>query len=106
MIIMSEDLCVDNFLEIIKSDKLEDLITNIRTSKAEISLLKICDYILTHKREWNNVIKEIAPQLREYDLAYEDYTELNKEGEDFVISVISYTICKEEWEEEKQIKGW
>lgn len=103
---MSEDLGTDNFLDIIKSDKLEDLITNIRVSKTGISLLKICDYILTHKREWNNVVKEIVPQLREYDLADRDYIMLNEEGETLIIEAILYEIQIEEWQEERQIKGW
>lgn len=103
---MSEDLGTDNFLDIIKSDKLEDLITNIRVSKTGISLLKICDYILTHKREWNNVIKEIAPQLTQYDLAYDYCIGLTPSGENLVVEAILYEIQIEEWQEEREIKGW
>lgn len=91
-----KELSFDNFLELLpKKEKIEEFITNISTSE-EHSILGISKYILENQNEWQEVINDIQPFLKEYSLAYEDSNDLNIEGENFVIYAIYYQIDSED----------
>ena len=92
-------LNVPNFIDKVKSDKLNDFIIMIAEETEPHSLLNVCKYILEHKEEWQEVISDIQPFLSQYDLAYEDSKNLNVEGENFVIHAIWYDIDSSDIEE-------
>lgn len=75
-----------------KSDKLNDFVNIICDEIEEPTILNVSKYILEHEKEWNEVVKDICPFLREYSMAYEDKDELDPEGEDFVTNVIWYEV--------------
>lgn len=81
-----------NFLGKANSDKLNDFVNAICDGVEEPTILNVSKYILEHEKEWNEVVKDICPFLREYSLAYEDTDKLDPEGEDFVVNVIWYEV--------------
>lgn len=81
-----------NFLKKANSGKLNDFVDVICDEVEEPTILNVCRYILEHEREWDEVVKDICPFLREYSLAYEDTDILDPEGEDFVVNVIWYKV--------------
>lgn len=82
-----ELLTIDNFIVKINNSILEEFIESVSCCE-EHSLLGVCKYILNNQEEWQNVIDNIQPFLKEYGLAYEDSKELNIKGENFVIEAI------------------
>lgn len=95
----NEPLTVPNFIDKVKSDKLNNFIIMIAEKTEPHSLLNVCKYILEHKEEWQEVISDIQPFLSQYDLAYEDSKNLNVDGENFVINAIWYDIDRSDIEE-------
>ncbi len=92
-------LNVSNFIDKVKSDKLNDFIRITAEETEPHSLLNVCKYILEHKELWQEVVNEIQPFLSQYGLAYEDSKDLNIEGENFVIHAIWYDIDRADIEE-------
>lgn len=86
-----DNLNTFNFLEKVKSEKLNDFVDAICDVAGIPTVLDVCKYILEHEKEWKEVVKDICPFLREYSLAYEDIDDyLDLEGENFVINAIWY----------------
>jgi DNA polymerase III alpha subunit (gram-positive type) len=101
-----QELGIENFLKLLPTkDKLEEFITSI-SQMEEHSILGICKYILEHQEEWQKVINEIQPFLKDYGLAYEDSFDLNIVGENFVINAIYYELWSEDTYEYRQAVGF
>ena len=99
------ELHTENFLKLLPTkEKIELLIENI-SQVEEHSVLGICKYILENDEEWQSVIEEIQPFLKDYSLAYEDSFDLNIEGENFVINAIYYELWSQDTYEWRQAVG-